>query len=103
MLLSIAAEKGYNKVVKLLLESDGIDVNSKDGDDRTAMSCAAEKGHEAVVRLLLAKDGVDPNFKVYPLPLGWEEQKTIDGHAYYADHKTRTTTGENRYARARRR
>ncbi|KAL6251161.1 hypothetical protein RBB50_001369 [Rhinocladiella similis] len=57
--LVIAAFCGLECVVKLLLEMDGIDVNSR--DDRykgTPLAWAAEYGHEGVVRLLIAKDEV---------------------------------------------
>jgi ankyrin repeat protein len=51
-------------VVKLLLVTDGVDVNPKDTwNGRTPLSWAAENGHEAVVKLLLATDGVDANSK----------------------------------------
>ena len=45
--------------MKLLLEKDGIDLNSTDTEfGRTALSYAAENGHEPVVKLLL-ENGVD--------------------------------------------
>ncbi|KAI9773365.1 MAG: hypothetical protein M1840_007580 [Geoglossum simile] len=59
-----AAEKGHEAVVKLLLATEKVDVDSKDGTwGRTPLSWAAEKGHEAVVKLLLATEKVDVNFK----------------------------------------
>jgi ankyrin repeat protein len=39
-------------VVKLLLEKDGVDLDSKDEDGRTPLSWAAKNGHEAVMKLL---------------------------------------------------
>jgi ankyrin repeat protein len=39
--------------VKLLLEKDGIDLNSEDENSQTALSWVARNGHEAVVKLLL--------------------------------------------------
>jgi ankyrin repeat protein len=61
--LSLAAEKGHEAVVKLLLANDDVDPDSKDIYGRTPLSWAARSGHEAVVRLLLAKGGVDLNTK----------------------------------------
>jgi hypothetical protein len=50
--LSWAAENGHEAVVKLLLETGKVDVDSKDKYGRTPLSWAAENGHEAVVKLL---------------------------------------------------
>ena len=50
--LSWAAEKGYEAVVKLLLDK-GADVDSKDKDGRTQLFLAMANGHEAVVKLLV--------------------------------------------------
>jgi ankyrin repeat protein len=51
--LHLVAYIGLTKIIWLLLEREGVDINSKDSDGRTALSWAAESGHEAVVRLLL--------------------------------------------------
>jgi ankyrin repeat domain-containing protein 50 len=52
--LIIASYFGLERVVKLLLEIDGVDLNSTDDTyGRSALSWAAENGHEAVVKLLL--------------------------------------------------
>ena len=62
--LSWAAERGHEAVVKLLLETDKVDVDSKDNyDGRTPLSWAAERGHEAVVKLLLETGKVDVDSK----------------------------------------
>ena len=64
--LSWAAEYGHEAVVRLLLERDGVDINSRDNlyeHNKTPLIWAAENGHEAVVRLLLERDGVDINAK----------------------------------------
>ncbi|KAH8708394.1 ankyrin repeat protein, partial [Phaeosphaeriaceae sp. PMI808] len=50
--LSWAAEGGHEAVVKLLLATGKVDVDSGDKDGRTPLSWAAEGGHEAVVKLL---------------------------------------------------
>ncbi|KAH7464059.1 hypothetical protein FOMA001_g17848 [Fusarium oxysporum f. sp. matthiolae] len=75
--LSLAAEKGYEAVVQLLLSKDGVDPNSKDKDGRTPLSWAAESGQEAVVKLMLAKDGVDPDSKDNDgrTPLSWAAKR----------------------------
>ncbi|KAK3366631.1 ankyrin repeat-containing domain protein, partial [Lasiosphaeria ovina] len=57
--LSCACQRGHESIVQLLLETDGIDIDSKDKHDRTPLSYAAESGHEAVVKLLLESGEVD--------------------------------------------
>ncbi|KAI5810769.1 hypothetical protein BZA77DRAFT_162222, partial [Pyronema omphalodes] len=60
--LSWASEKSHESVVKLLLDTDGIDINSKDDVyGQTALSWASEKGRASVVKLLLDADGIDIN------------------------------------------
>ena len=59
--LSLAAEKGHEATVRLLLEK-GADVNAKDKRGRTALYQAADREHETIVRLLLEK-GADANAK----------------------------------------
>jgi ankyrin repeat protein len=46
-------------VVKLLLDTGKVDVDSRDFQDKTPLSWAAENGHEAVVKLLLDTGMVD--------------------------------------------
>jgi ankyrin repeat protein len=51
--LSWAAGQGHEEVVKLLLQTGKVDVDSKDTEyGRTPLSWAAEEGHEEVVKLL---------------------------------------------------
>ena len=61
--LSIAAEKGYEKVVKLLLERTDVEADSKDSDNRSPLSWAAEYGSEAVVKLLLERNDIEADSK----------------------------------------
>jgi ankyrin repeat protein len=49
-----ASEDGHDSVVKLLLQADGIDINSKDSWGRTALFWASENGHDSTAQLLLA-------------------------------------------------
>jgi ankyrin repeat protein len=50
----IASYFGLTAVVKILLESDSIDLNSKDGTyGRSAISWAAGNGFDIVVKLLI--------------------------------------------------
>ena len=58
-----AARKGYEAVVRLLLEQDDVKADSKDHYGETPLSWAAYKGHDAVVRLLLPRDDVKANSK----------------------------------------
>ncbi|KAF2175872.1 hypothetical protein K469DRAFT_763229 [Zopfia rhizophila CBS 207.26] len=71
--LSWAAENGHEVVVKLLLATERVDLDSKDKDGQTPLWRAAEKGHEAVVELLLARRDVDVNSKDVSgiTPLWW--------------------------------
>ncbi|KAL9134421.1 MAG: hypothetical protein Q9175_004391 [Cornicularia normoerica] len=60
-LLSRAAERGHEGVVKLLLSRDGVAVNSHDDDDRTPLWWAAKRGYDGVIKLLLSRDDVAMN------------------------------------------
>ncbi|KAI7784791.1 hypothetical protein LA080_009110 [Diaporthe eres] len=51
-LLSWAAQKTDEGVMKLLLDTGTVDVNMRDQFEDTALSCAARNGHEGIVRLL---------------------------------------------------
>lgn len=48
----------YDEIVKLLLDTDQIDVNARDRFGRTPLIEAAAYGHEEVVKLLLSKRGI---------------------------------------------
>jgi ankyrin repeat domain-containing protein 50 len=71
--LTIASYFGLNAVVKLLLETGKVDVDSKDADGQTPLSWAAEEGHEAVVKLLheTGKADVDLKDADGQTPLWW--------------------------------
>ncbi|RYP39350.1 hypothetical protein DL767_002261 [Monosporascus sp. MG133] len=58
-LLCLAAGKGHEAVVKLLLDTGKIDSNAE--DLQTALRLASWNGHEVVVTLLLDSGKVDPN------------------------------------------
>jgi ankyrin repeat protein len=75
--LSWAARYGHEAVVKLLLDKEGVDPNSKANNGQTPLSWAARYGHEAVVKLLLDKEGVDPDSKANDgrTPLSWAAEK----------------------------
>ena len=53
--LAYAAWRGYEAVVKLLLDTNKVDIDSKDNDALAPLLWAAKCGHEAVVKLLLDK------------------------------------------------
>jgi ankyrin repeat protein len=62
--LSLAAETGHHKIIKLLLDSGKVDVDLKNtASGQSPLSWAARSGHEEVVRLLLDSDKVDPDSK----------------------------------------
>ncbi|KAL7804902.1 ankyrin repeat-containing domain protein [Trichoderma aethiopicum] len=65
--LWIAAYKGHVNIVKMLLESDDVDINFRSSySGQTPLSKAAEKGHKAVVDLLLAQPDINPNSRPPP-------------------------------------
>ncbi|XWW93931.1 hypothetical protein V2A60_001870 [Cordyceps javanica] len=61
--LHLAAWHGHGKIVKMLLDVDGIVAHTIDEIKRTPLLSAAAAGHVEVVELLLAADGVDRDFK----------------------------------------
>jgi hypothetical protein len=54
---------GCEAVVRLLVERDDVEADSKDENGRTPLWWAAERGHEAVVRLLVERDDVEADLK----------------------------------------
>ncbi|KAF3209746.1 hypothetical protein TWF679_007284 [Orbilia oligospora] len=71
--LSWAAMEGQAGVVKILLESGNVDVNSKDAIGRTPLSWAAINRKAGIVRLLLESGNADVNPKddLNRTPLLW--------------------------------
>src|SRR4051794_41944959 len=58
-----AARDRHEAIIKILLDTGKVDVDSKDKDGRTPLSWAAEKGHEAEVKMLLDTGKVDVDWK----------------------------------------
>ena len=73
--LSWAAASGHEPIVRLLVEREDVDVDSKDNvHGRTPLSWAAISGHEPVVQLLVGRENVDSDSKdsLYGrTPLSW--------------------------------
>jgi ankyrin repeat protein len=72
--LSYASQSGNEAVVKLLLDTGKVDIDSEDGDYRTPLSWAAQSGHEAIVKLLLDTSKVDIDSKDDRTPLSYAAQ-----------------------------
>ena len=68
-----AVKRGDENLVKLLLETDKVDVDSKDNNGRTPLSWAVQSESEAVVKLLLETGKVDVDSKDNDgqTPLSW--------------------------------
>lgn len=68
-----AASKGYEAIVRLLLDTSNVDADPKDTNGRTPLSLAAENGHETIVKLLIgvAEVEVDYKDKSGRTPLSW--------------------------------
>lgn len=64
--LSRAAEKGYERAVKLLLETGKVDIDWRDQRSWTPLARAIEEGHCGIVRLLL-QAGAKVNYQ-YDVP-----------------------------------
>ena len=73
--LIIVSYFGLDAIVKLLLETGKVDLDSKDSwHGRTLLSWATENGHETVVKLLLETGKVDldsKDTKYGRTPLWW--------------------------------
>ncbi|KAJ5511255.1 hypothetical protein N7453_003358 [Penicillium expansum] len=52
--LHIAAQKGHERIVRVLLLRGNMDANNQDSDGRTPLTHATIENHESVVRLLLS-------------------------------------------------
>src|SRR5699024_10668873 len=94
--LSLAAWKGCQNVVELLLKRKSTDVNSVDIEHgQTALSWAASMGHKEVVRLLVRHDPTTSGIKDYGgrTPLS---RAAAGGHTAVIDillsHSTHSTT-----------
>jgi ankyrin repeat protein len=61
--LSWAASQGAEQIVRLLLERQDVDPDSRDKYNRTPLSYAAGSGCVEIVQLLLQHSGVQPNLK----------------------------------------
>ena len=74
-----AAKNGDEGTIIQLLEIDKVDVDVKDGRNRTPLSWAAERGHAAVVELLLDRGAnLESKDNHGQTPLAWAAEK---GHA----------------------
>ncbi|KAF5641538.1 het [Fusarium sp. NRRL 52700] len=62
-MIRLAAEYGYEALVKLLLENTDLDPDVKDEDGRTPLSWAVRNRHGAIVKLLLFTGKVDPEVR----------------------------------------
>ncbi|PVH69381.1 hypothetical protein DL98DRAFT_439187 [Cadophora sp. DSE1049] len=81
--LSWAAAKGYEAVVKLLLERNDVDVDSRDNIGQTPLSLAAEYGHQIIAKLLLDTGKVNPDAKVSYGP----DAAVVGGRVWSPDHR----------------
>ena len=72
--LQDAADRGHVRLVELLLQVGGINLNFRGGSLKTApLGLAARNGHGAIVELLLVADDVDPDARNQDslTPLHW--------------------------------
>ncbi|KAI9845534.1 MAG: hypothetical protein M1838_001702 [Thelocarpon superellum] len=71
--LGYSQRRGHEAVVRLLVDRDDVEVDSKDQSGQTPLSWAARGGHEAVVKLLVDRDDVEADSKDYygQTPLSW--------------------------------
>ncbi|KAH3462598.1 hypothetical protein KXW89_007969, partial [Aspergillus fumigatus] len=71
----------HKEIVKLLLNTGRVDLESKDSDGQTPLSWAAENGHEGIVKLLLDTGRVDVESKDSDgrTPLSWAAENGHEG------------------------
>ena len=79
--LLLAAQRGHEGVVKLLLSRDDVAVNSPDLWDQTPLWWASKLGHEEVVKLLLSRGdmAVNSHDKRGLTPLLWAAENGYEG------------------------
>ncbi|KAK2767665.1 hypothetical protein FQN54_003823 [Arachnomyces sp. PD_36] len=66
-MLHLAAEKGHEGVLRLLLERGGIDIDSRDSGGYTALHRAVQRGRMGIVRILLEHEA-DMNARTTQFP-----------------------------------
>jgi ankyrin repeat protein len=59
--LGLAAQRGHDAIVELLLAADNVDPNVGDRESTMPLHWACAMGHVSVVRQLLARDSIDVN------------------------------------------
>jgi ankyrin repeat protein len=72
--LLVASERGFDDLVGLLVEREGIELNPKGSDGLSPLFLAVRNRHTEVVKLLVEKEGVDLNFqepRYGQTPLSW--------------------------------
>lgn len=74
--MSWAADRGYDAVVSLLIDHNGVDIQRTDKEGSTPLLWASCHGHEAVVSLLIEK-GADMNIgdENDRTPLDWAKSR----------------------------
>jgi len=81
--LILAAERGHEGVVKMLLEREDVNPDQADSEhSQTPLVWAAQNGHDGVVKALLGREDVNPNHidTVYgQTPLSWAADKGHEG------------------------
>lgn len=77
--LSVAAERGHETIVRLLLARDDVNTEPRDQYCQIPLSLAARKGHEKILKLLLARDDMkaDRTCDYTHTPLFWA---VFNGH-----------------------
>nr|XP_036587170.1 ankyrin repeat-containing protein [Colletotrichum truncatum]KAF6797901.1 ankyrin repeat-containing protein [Colletotrichum truncatum] len=63
--LSWAAGSGHDDIVKMLLDTGKVEVDSMDNSNRSALSWAAGNGHEAIVQMLLDTNKAEVDSRDY--------------------------------------
>lgn len=66
-MLHLAAEKGHEGILRLLLERGGIDIDSRDSGGYTALHRAVQRGRMGIVRILLEHEA-DMNARTTQFP-----------------------------------
>ncbi|KAK4444779.1 hypothetical protein QBC34DRAFT_384994 [Podospora aff. communis PSN243] len=86
--LSLAADGGHEAAVKLLLATDGVEIDVRNVRRRTPLHEAAQRGHKVIVKLLLDTERAEPqrrhNYGQMSLNRAAEEGRTAVGRLLLA-------------------